>query len=177
MQVAQSMSINFASNGLIAAVLFFLSHTLASIETQGFFSGKTPRILLKNKFPESISADLAKPINILSEEQQHIIEFAVAKWSLSKKGREIVKNAALIISREGASQVLIVGHADQRGNPEYNLRLSRLRSEAVMKVLLQENISPNIIKVEWRGEFDPSVPVGENDLESKNRRVVIHVFH
>lgn len=110
-----------------------------------------------------------------SQEEVLSINFALNSSRLSKIGRDIVKLTASKISSQGASRVMIVGHTDQSGNPEYNLRLSRKRTEIVIQSLIQEGVSPTILKADWKGEFDPEVPAGENDLEPRNRRVVIYI--
>ena len=112
----------------------------------------------------------------LDEEEQFVIEFALESWYLSQKGREVIKNAAKLISESGATRVLVVGHTDQSGNPEYNVRLSRRRAKSVLEALQLENVSPAILTVDWKGEFEPTISVGDDDFEPRNRRVVIHVF-
>jgi outer membrane protein OmpA-like peptidoglycan-associated protein len=127
-----------------------------------------------NYFPTSTK--LNESLGDLADEEQFIIYFTLNSDRLSPLGREEIKRAAQMILNEGAKQVLVVGHADQVGTPVYNLRLSRRRSKTVLQRLRQENISPAILNADWKGEFDPSVPVGENDIEPLNRRVVIHVI-
>ena len=67
----------------------------------------------------------------------------------------------------------LMGHTDNVGSEEYNLRLSRLRAESVAKYLVSKGVSSARISAEGYGF---SKPIAKNDTEEgrgKNRRVDI----
>lgn len=54
-------------------------------------------------------------------------------------------------------QVVVVGHADRIGTPEYNQRLSERRAESVKRYLVGQGMEADKISTEGRGEFEPSL--------------------
>jgi outer membrane protein OmpA-like peptidoglycan-associated protein len=79
------------------------------------------------------------------------------------------------ISRQLAAQpdrkIRIVGHADDTGGPDYNLKLSEARAESVRKVLLKNGLQENQLEIRAQGE---TRPIADNESESgraRNRRV------
>jgi outer membrane protein OmpA-like peptidoglycan-associated protein len=69
--------------------------------------------------------------------------------------------------------VVIEGHTDSTGSSDYNLQLSESRAAAVERVLLQNGIPPEQIRVRGFGE---SAPVTSNETAAgrqQNRRVEI----
>ncbi|NMC61886.1 MAG: OmpA family protein, partial [SAR324 cluster bacterium] len=74
-----------------------------------------------------------------------------------------------------ATQVMVVGHADDSGSPEYNQQLSEARAREVSSYLMRRGISRDQIKVKGVGSSNPiasnSSPVGRQ----LNRRVDIYI--
>lgn len=66
----------------------------------------------------------------------------------------------------------VVGHTDNVGGFDYNMKLSQARADAVVKVLTtQYKVNPSRLKSQGAG---PLVPVNSNKAEegrAKNRRV------
>jgi outer membrane protein OmpA-like peptidoglycan-associated protein len=70
--------------------------------------------------------------------------------------------------------VLIEGHADTSGDPDYNRTLSKWRAETVEMVLAREGVPSNdIAPVEGLGEASPLIETGDGVREVQNRRVEI----
>jgi OOP family OmpA-OmpF porin len=70
---------------------------------------------------------------------------------------------------------VIIGHTDQDGNDDYNLVLSRKRSETVRKHIQNQGIDFDRVKTYYYGEFKP-LTSDENERAKKlNRRVEIIV--
>jgi OOP family OmpA-OmpF porin len=53
-------------------------------------------------------------------------------------------------------EILVVGHADRIGTPEYNQRLSERRARSVKSYLVGKGVPADRIKTEGRGEFEPA---------------------
>src|SRR5262249_40725402 len=66
--------------------------------------------------------------------------------------------------------VLIEGHADQRGTPDYNLALSERRARASMNYLVSRGVRADRFSVISYGEERPMCKEASEDCWSQNRR-------
>lgn len=73
------------------------------------------------------------------------------------------------------SYIRVVGHTDDIGVFEYNLRLSKLRAQKVAQQLINFGIPKEKVFVEYHGESMPLVPNTSKINRQKNRRVEIIV--
>lgn len=69
------------------------------------------------------------------------------------------------------SRLVLEGHADERGTPEYNLALGERRGNAVANVLRSFGAGSNQISVISFGEESPADPAHTEAAWAKNRRV------
>ncbi len=70
--------------------------------------------------------------------------------------------------------MVIVGHTDNIGSPDYNLRLSQRRADAVKEWLVRRyNVSPTKLETIGRGAQELLVPSGTVDEQASNRRVEV----
>lgn len=73
------------------------------------------------------------------------------------------------------SNILVEGHTDSAGPDDYNLNLSKQRSESVSSYLISKGISSGRFTTKWYGEAQP---VGDNTTtegKAKNRRVELAI--
>jgi outer membrane protein OmpA-like peptidoglycan-associated protein len=94
---------------------------------------------------------------------------------MSGASRTINKLAQFLIEYE-TRNLLIEGHTDSIGTPEYNLDLSRRRAEAVRTALMEKEIEPDRINTKGYGE---DYPVASNLTEAgrqQNRRVEVIIL-
>jgi len=72
---------------------------------------------------------------------------------------------------------VLAGFTDSVGNPEYNLKLSRMRSQNVKNYILeqQSHIDIDRIILFWFGSINPVAPNDTDEGRSKNRRVEIAI--
>ncbi len=70
-------------------------------------------------------------------------------------------------------KVVVGGHTDSTGDPEWNRRLSRKRAESVRRYLVVAGISPNRLLVEGHGAVEPIATNRTASGRSRNRRVEI----
>ena len=66
----------------------------------------------------------------------------------------------------------IEGHADDRGPPEHNTRLSEGRAEAVAQRLRELGIAPERLTTVARGKRQPLANCADDICAAQNRRVV-----
>ena len=98
--------------------------------------------------------------------------FATNKSSLTTASRATLRKQATFLRKNKNLNVVIEGHADERGTREYNLALGERRANAAKDYLMTYGISSNRISVLSYGKERP-VDSGSNPLAwSKNRRSV-----
>lgn len=87
----------------------------------------------------------------------------------------VLAEVAAAVEANAEASVLLTGYASPIGNAEYNLRLSERRVAAVAAMLKEMGVPEAAIRTRARGEQDPEVPAGEDELSEENRRVEIQV--
>lgn len=76
--------------------------------------------------------------------------------------------------RENPSvKVLIEGHTDERGTPEYNIALGERRAKAVAKYMQTLGVQADQLSIVSYGEEKPQDPGHTEDAFAKNRRAVL----
>ncbi|MBL8659659.1 MAG: peptidoglycan-associated lipoprotein Pal [Rhodospirillales bacterium] len=98
--------------------------------------------------------------------------FGLDQYDLSPEARATIEQQAKFLSQQPALNVVIEGHADERGTREHNLALGDRRANAVRDYLIALGISPERITTVSYGEERPAV-VGSNEAAwAQNRRAV-----
>jgi len=98
--------------------------------------------------------------------------FATNESILTTRSRDTLRKQAAWLRKNPNINVVLEGHADERGTREYNLALGERRANAAKDYLMTYGISSNRISVISYGKERP-VDSGSNPLSwSKNRRSV-----
>ena len=98
--------------------------------------------------------------------------FATNQSILTTASRETLRAQATWLRKNSSVNVIIEGHADERGTREYNLALGERRANAAKDYLMTYGISSDRISVLSYGKERP-VDSGSTPLSwSKNRRSV-----
>ena len=98
--------------------------------------------------------------------------FATNESILTTRSRDTLRKQATWLRENSDVNVVIEGHADERGTREYNLALGERRANAAKDYLLTYGVSASRISVISYGKERP-VDSGSNPLAwSKNRRSV-----
>ena len=98
--------------------------------------------------------------------------FATNESVLTTASRETLRKQAAWLRKNSNINIVLEGHADERGTREYNLALGERRANAAKDYLMTYGISSNRISVLSYGKERP-VDSGSNPLAwSKNRRSV-----
>ena len=91
---------------------------------------------------------------------------------LTTASRETLRKQATYLRKNSSMNVVLEGHADERGTREYNLALGERRANSAKDYLMTYGISSNRISIISYGKERP-VDSGSNPLSwSKNRRSV-----
>ena len=98
--------------------------------------------------------------------------FATNETVLTTASRETLRKQAAWLRKNSGINVVLEGHADERGTREYNLALGERRANSAKAYLMTYGISSDRISVLSYGKEWP-VDSGSNPLAwSKNRRSV-----
>jgi outer membrane protein OmpA-like peptidoglycan-associated protein len=83
---------------------------------------------------------------------------------------------AASLKKYSDTELLIVGHTDARGTPEYNQDLSTRRASSAAYYLAMQGVARSRVQVSGRGEMEP---VASNDTEAgrqTNRRIEVAIY-
>tara|TARA_B100001769_G_C21940399_1_gene506616 strand:- start:98 stop:541 length:444 start_codon:yes stop_codon:yes gene_type:complete len=98
--------------------------------------------------------------------------FATNETILTTASRDTLRKQAAWLRKNSSVNVVLEGHADERGTREYNLALGERRANSAKDYLMTYGISSDRISVISYGKERP-VDSGSNPLAwSKNRRSV-----
>ena len=100
------------------------------------------------------------------------IFFATNKFDITTRGSETLLKQATYLKANPSFNILLEGHADERGTREYNLALGEKRANAVRDFLMVNGIASARIKVLSYGKERPANPASNPLAWSQNRRTV-----
>ena len=111
-------------------------------------------------------------VKYLADGVKDRVFFATNESILTTASRETLRAQAAWLRKNSSVNVILEGHADERGTREYNLALGERRANAAKDYLMTYGISSDRISVLSYGKERP-VDAGSNPLAwSKNRRSV-----
>lgn len=96
--------------------------------------------------------------------------FDFNQYSLRDDARTALATDASWLKKWPETDILVEGHADDRGTAEYNLALGKSRAKAVEDYLVSLGIPANRIKVDSLGKDDPFCSQDNENCWQKNRR-------
>jgi peptidoglycan-associated lipoprotein len=105
--------------------------------------------------------------------QEQVIYFDFDKAKVEGKYADLLRALAEFLVLNSSVKVLIEGHADERGTPEYNIALGEHRGKAVEKYLQSLGVSASQMSVVSYGEEKPMVKSRTESAFAKNRRAVL----
>lgn len=102
------------------------------------------------------------------------IFFDINKATIKPESSNSIKEIATYLKSETQKQVYLVGHTDNTGAHDYNVKLSKERAQAVVTELINKHSVPATqITAEGVGELSPVVNNNTEEGKAKNRRVVM----
>lgn len=99
------------------------------------------------------------------------IEFVTGKSEITPKSERILNNAIAAMKKMPNTEFEIVGHTDDVGDLNNNIKLSQERAESVKKWLVDRGIDAGRLKTRGAGPNEPIVPNTSESNRQKNRRV------
>ena len=101
--------------------------------------------------------------------------FETDKWDLSSDARRQAEAWAGWLRRYPSVNVIIEGHADERGTREYNLALGERRATTVRDYLAAQGIGSGRMRTISYGKERPAVLGSNEEGWAQNRRAVLVV--
>ncbi len=106
------------------------------------------------------------------------VHFESNKAIIKDQSYELLDEVALVIRTN--SDILLIevaGHTDRRGDPDYNMMLSKERAKAVREFLIERgNIPGARLSAEGYGETEPLIDEDTDDAHAQNRRVEFRIL-
>ena len=98
--------------------------------------------------------------------------FSTNKSDLTSAATATLAKQATYLKANPTLNVVLEGHADERGTREYNLALGERRATAAKNFLISNGVAANRIKVISYGKEKPANPASNVLAWSQNRRTV-----
>jgi|GEM_PF-2535125 len=100
------------------------------------------------------------------------VYFQYDTWDLGPESIDRLEKIAAFLREKPVVRLLIEGHADERGNNEYNIGLGENRATAVKEYLLSYGINPSRLEHTSYGRERPAIANCEDEeCHGRNRRV------
>ncbi len=100
------------------------------------------------------------------------IQFAYNSAEILPASNKILDAVATTLNHHAEfSLVEVAGHADERGNDQYNLHLTQDRVNSVMRALIARSVEKQRLRSKGYGEFCPLDPGHNEAAWEQNRRV------
>lgn len=103
------------------------------------------------------------------------LEFETGKDVIKQSSYESLNELADVLKKRPEWKLKISGHTDNVGAASTNLNLSKKRSLAVKKFLMDRGIEDARLRPEWFGETKPIAPNDTPEGRQKNRRVEMSI--
>jgi outer membrane protein OmpA-like peptidoglycan-associated protein len=105
------------------------------------------------------------------------IEYDSEKASLTPESEKVLDNLADFLNLNNNLKVEISSHTDERGNDEYNLKLSQDRAKVCVDYLVEKGIAAERLIAIGYGETQPIVNNAQTEEEhQKNRRTALRTL-
>ena len=122
------------------------------------------------RFLECTAGLLFLDFEPLSEER---VYFSTGSDRLSRSAQRVLEQVARQVRNTPGRRVVLGGHADERGGPDFNLDLSRRRAAMVARYLRSRGVPASAIESRYFGESQPADPGGDAEAWARNRRVTV----
>ena len=169
------MSLSKILKNTFLVIIFGLVVTACTTTTKKTAVGKYTKIESEAQAEAQIQGDVYVGTDTVGELSKGVpdrVFFATNESILTTKSRDTLRKQATWLRENSNVNVVVEGHADERGTREYNLALGERRANAAKDYLMTYGVSADRISVISYGKERP-VDAGSSPLSwSKNRRSV-----
>lgn len=106
-------------------------------------------------------------------QKEQTVYFDFDRSTIKSEFQSLLDKHAEFLVQNPNQEVVIEGHADQRGTPEYNIALGERRAQAVETYLLNAGVSSSQLSTVSYGEEKPAVMGSTEYAMAQNRRGVV----
>jgi peptidoglycan-associated lipoprotein len=110
---------------------------------------------------------------LMALENNQLVYFDFDRASISSEYYNVLDQHAAFLVKNSGQSVVIEGHCDSRGTPEYNIALGESRAKSVQTYLLNAGVSPSQVSVVSYGEEKPVNNYTSEAAFAENRRGVL----
>ena len=173
------MQLNKVLKGL-AIALPMITLTACS-STEGTESSSATEIVNNATIGQTVVTSPVVTAPVLTEKelrsqqlrQEQTIYFLFNDSDIQPGYEEMLATHAEYLRQNPQDNVIVEGHADERGTPEYNIALGERRANAIARYLQAMGVPVSQMTIVSYGEEKPLVN-GHSDVDyAKNRRVVL----
>ena len=104
----------------------------------------------------------------------HTIYFAYNSENIQDQYLGVMQANAAYLKKNPEARVIIEGHTDERGTPEYNIALGERRARSVARYMQNLGVDVNQLSIVSYGEEKSAVEGHDESAWSKNRRAVLN---
>lgn len=148
----------------------------ASIE-QDNWKGNTYYLYILEEEPmkQDVVADaggMAEGLSTTGHVAVYGIYFDTDKSDIKPESGPALAEIAKLLTGNPKLRVLVVGHTDNVGGFDYNMKLSKARADAVVQALSKDyKVNPQQMKAFGAGQLAPVAPNNSEEGRARNRRV------
>ena len=102
------------------------------------------------------------------------IYFGYNSENIQQQYLGVMQSHAQYLKKNPDARVIIEGHTDERGTPEYNIALGERRARSVARYMQNLGVDVNQLSIVSYGEEKPAVDGHNEGAWSKNRRAVLN---
>ena len=103
------------------------------------------------------------------------VYFRTARSDIEPGAAERLSRIGQLVRSMDGAVVLLEGHADPRGDEQYNIELSQARAESVRQVFIEAGVPEERIAITAEGEAKSSASTEDLDALALDRRVSISI--
>lgn len=101
------------------------------------------------------------------------VYFEFDSTNVDEQSRQVIEAHSQFLIENSDVNVVLEGHADERGTREYNLALGERRANSVAEIMIAYGVAPGRIQTVSYGEERPAALGSDESAWQLNRRVVI----
>ncbi|MGO1247097.1 MAG: peptidoglycan-associated lipoprotein Pal [Oceanisphaera sp.] len=171
-KLLQSLAVALPMLTLAACSSTSDSETLSGTESEGSYQeGGVQTGGIQNGGAPSAEEQMREQYEALRRE--NVIYFEFDQDEVSGHYAQVLEAHANFLRSNPSVSILIEGHADERGTPEYNIALGERRAKAVTSYLQSLGVSGAQLAIVSYGEEKPVDASHTESAFSKNRRAVL----
>jgi len=125
-----------------------------------------------------LSEDAGAAGSMLDEDMEQLLStnkvyFEFDSSAVDQESRRVIEAHSQYLIENPDVNVVLEGHADERGTREYNLALGERRANSVAEIMVAYGVAPGRIQTISYGEERPAALGSDESAWQLNRRVVI----